>query len=66
MTATIGSLKKKARKALARWRAESAGVDCGAEMLCAINPRASQARRDFNAAMDELAKLDPACPDFRL
>lgn len=59
-------LMAQARRALQQFHAEGEGYDCGAELLKTINPRASEAAREFNELMDRLALIDPDCPETRL
>lgn len=62
----IADLKAQARRHYAAFRHEQDGYDCGIEMLCHMNPRAAEARRLTNAALDELATLDPKAPKARI
>lgn len=40
--------------------------DCGIELAKYLNPDIELKRQEFNAIMDELAKLDPNAPKERL
>lgn len=55
----IKVLKSQAKVAWERWKAESGKYDCGNALLKEVSGRASEAARDFNAAMEELRELDP-------
>lgn len=38
----------------------------GAQIAEMVNPRLASAKENFNTTMDEINKLDPSAPDFRL
>lgn len=70
-------MSTKIEKQIARLKAEAASYkrqfdylmddyDCGIHMAEHMNPQVGKYRRLFNRTMDELAKLDPACPKERL
>lgn len=62
----IRALKIEARDAYFTYKDETEGFDCGASIAQFILPEAARAARDFDKAMDELAKLDPHTPTLRL
>lgn len=68
MPTEVERLKVQARKAYLSYWAEfdRNKYDCGRRMAEHMNPHLSQAKRQFNEAMDKLSKLDPTCPDKRL
>lgn len=59
-------LKRKARKHYQAYQYELDQMSCGRAIGELMNPRMAEAKLSFNAAMDELAKIDPACPTGRL
>ena len=59
-------LKRKARGAYKTFLRATEHLDCGNAVAKTISPSAAKAAQTFNDAMDELAKIDPACPAARL
>lgn len=59
-------LKFTARKAYRLFYEELDRYDCGIELAKEVNPRIAEAARDFNEAMDQLARIDPTAPKVRL
>jgi hypothetical protein len=62
----INQLKKAARHHYEAYRAATSHLDCGATLAEHIRPDAAKHKDAFNNTMDELAKLDPSAPAFRL
>ena len=60
----INELKAQAGTAYLRFCDISDGCDCGNTMLKEINPTAAKYARIYNEALEELRRIDPACPDF--
>lgn len=66
MSDEIKRLKRKARSAYIRYRSIAGEFSCGANLAAHISSRVSIPAREFNNAMDELAKIDPDTPTDRL
>lgn len=64
----IENLKREAAKHYLAYHAEADRGDysCGMNLAAVINTHLSENARKFNHVMDELAKIDPACPKGRL
>jgi len=62
----IADLKKRARHHYLAHRDLIADYTCGTSLAGYINPNVSRHALAFNAAMDELALLDPSAPKGRL
>lgn len=66
MAADIAALRRKAKGLLLSYHGRTAHLDCGHHMAQHIVAGARSDAKEFNAVMDELAALDPACPKTRL
>lgn len=62
----IERLKRKAKSAYLSYHHSLDGLSCGKSLGEFVSSAASQAKQQFNEAMDELAKLDPTTPKSRL
>jgi hypothetical protein len=62
--ARILTLKNRARVALQHYRLIGSWADCGNALLQHISPEAAEAAAEVDAAMAELARIDPACPKW--
>lgn len=62
----IALLKRKARKAYEKYYDLVGDMSCGRSIAEVVSVRVSEAKRDFNEAMEKLSKLDPHCPKQRL
>jgi len=60
------SLKRKARKYYISYHKIFDNYSCGGNLAETITPELKGLRDKFNAALDELAKIDPDCPAKRL
>ena len=59
-------LRYKARKYYKQYFDIADQFSCGGTLLEEISSGAYRAKRNFNATMDKIAKLDPDCPKGRL
>lgn len=62
----IERLKNKVRRAYRCYHNALDELSCGRALGEFISTTASQAKQEFNTAMNELAKLDPSVPVTRL
>lgn len=62
---TVNRLRRQARNALTTFRRIGESYDCGSALLKEISPDAARAASEFNAAMTQLAAIDPNCPPWR-
>jgi hypothetical protein len=62
----IEKLKKEARKHILRYNAIAEEYSCGLALAEHISFAMRFHKEEFNRIMDELAKLDPETPKFRL
>lgn len=62
----IKKLKKEARKHFLAYRDAAKPYDCGLSLMEYISPTLIYHKTEFNKIMDELAKIDPLIPNFRL
>lgn len=62
----IARLKARARRQYDKYCEIRDGLDCGNAMANAASASLGEARAEFNATMDELAKIDPNCIPERL
>jgi hypothetical protein len=60
------NLKKKAKMLYAQYVAVAADYNCGRDLLDYVSPIALRTKNEFNAVMDEIAKIDPSTPAIRL
>lgn len=58
-------LRMRAREAYRNVQDIRDAMNCGWQMTLEVSATAYRYARDFNNAMDELAKLDPMAPKFR-
>lgn len=66
MNIQITRLKREARQYLAQYRAIADEADCGHQILQTVSLRASVLASRFNETMEQLAKIDPETPSYRL
>lgn len=59
-------LMRRARTHYLAYHAIADRYSCGVNLASHINPELSKHAQEFNAALDELAKIDPKCPAQRL
>ena len=59
-------LKRQARKHYNTYQYELNQMNCGRELGENMNPRMFEAKQEFNRVMDELAQIDPGCPNGQL
>lgn len=62
----IKKLKSSARRKYLAYQHEVGNFNCGAQLAEYFSPGATLLKNEFNAIMDELAKLDPLTPSTRL
>lgn len=62
----LEGLKRKAERYYILYYKEADKYDCGLSLAENISPTMVQYKTAFNEIMDELAKIDPSAPDFRL
>jgi hypothetical protein len=62
----IEKLKKDARKHILAYDAIAEYYSCGLSLAEHISSEMFHHKQEFNRIMDELAKLDPKAPTFRL
>lgn len=60
----ITRLKADARLQYKRFHGLLDQYDCGKHMLKEVCPAAADAAAKYNAAMTELRRIDPECPEF--
>lgn len=64
--AQVSLLKSKASRIYRRYLRIADEFSCGSNLAETISPDLAEARREFNATLDRLAKIDPNCPTKRL
>lgn len=62
----IENLKRQAEKHYIVYYKIADNYSCGLSLVEHISPEMIHHKMEFNRIMDELAKIDPTVPDFRL